>query len=215
MTAAEDRRRELKTALIASAERAIASNGLAGIKARNLAREAKCAVGAIYNVFPDLDALIFEVNARTLVLFERFVAGIEASPAPATAGGNPAIAKLVRLATAYLDFAAGNHARWRALFDHRVEKPDGETIPDWYIAEQARMFGLVEGPLRELRPDMGEEAVRLFARTMFSGVHGVVNLGLDAKLLALPPEVLRRQVEMLVRALADGLLAERPGRRSR
>jgi AcrR family transcriptional regulator len=215
VTGVEDRRRELKAALIAAADRAISGHGLAGIKARELAKEANCAVGAIYNVFPDLDALIFEVNARTLALFEQFVAKVEVSPPRAKAAGSEAVGKLVRLATAYLDFAAANHARGRALFDHRVEKPDGEAIPDWYVAEQARMFGLVEGPLRELRPDMGDEAVRLFARTMFSGVHGVVNLGLDAKLLALPPDVLRGQVELLVRALADGLLAERPERRKR
>jgi len=212
VTGAEERRRDLKVALIDAAERAIERNGLAGIKARDLAKEAGCAVGAIYNVFPDLDALIFEVNGRTLARFERFVAEIEALP-PADAGGNSAVARLTRLAGAYLDFAANNHGRWRALFDHRVEKPEGEAIPDWYVAEQARLFGLVEGPLGALRPDLRDDALRLFARTLFSGVHGVVILGLDAKLLALPRDVLRDQVEMLVRSVAAGLLAERPNRR--
>ena len=213
MASTEERRQELKSVLIDAAERTITAAGLGAIKARELAKEAGCAVGAIYNVFPDLDALIFAVNARTLLLFEQFLANVESSP-PADAHGNPAVARLIRLASAYLDFAAANHARWRALFDHRVARPGGESIPDWYIAEQTRMFGLVEGPLAELRPDIDAESLRLFARTLFSGVHGVVGLGLDAKLLALPPEVLREQVAMLVRTVAAGLLAERPGLRT-
>jgi AcrR family transcriptional regulator len=211
MLTTEKRRQELRAVLIDAAERAISTGGLAAIKARELAKEARCAVGAIYNVFPDLDALIFAVNARTLALFEHFVARVESSP-PAEGDDNPAVARLVRLASAYLDFAAANHARWRALFDHRIVGPEGETIPDWYIAEQARMFSLVEKPLAALRPDMDDESLRLFARTLFSAVHGVVGLGLDAKLLALPPAVLHRQVEMLVRSVAAGLLAERRDR---
>jgi AcrR family transcriptional regulator len=214
MASVEDRRGKLKAVLTDVAERAIEKDGLAGIKARELAKEAKCAVGAIYNVFPDLDALIYEVNGRTLALFERFVKEVEALP-PAAARGDPAVAKLVRLAGAYLDFAAGNHARWSALFDHRVDRSPEEIVPDWYVAEQARLFGLVEGPLSELSPGLKDDALRLFARTLFSGVHGVVSLGLDAKLLALPLEVLRNQVEMLVRSVAAGLVADRPHRRSR
>ncbi len=128
MASVEDRRRKLKAVLIDAAERAIEKDGLAGIKARELAKEAKCAVGAIYNVFPDLDALIYEVNGRTLALFERFVKEVEALP-PAAARGDPAVAKLVRLAGAYLDFAASNHARWSALFDHRVDRSPERDRP--------------------------------------------------------------------------------------
>ncbi len=214
MASVEERRRELKAVLTDAAERAITRSGLAGIRARDLAKEAKCAVGAIYNVFPDLDALIYEVNGRTLALFEQFVAEVEALPAAGT-DGNPAVARLLRLAGAYLDFAATNHARWSALFDHRADRSPDESVPDWYVAEQARLFGLVEGPLSELSPGLKDDALRLFARTLFSGVHGVVSLGLDAKLLALPLEVLREQVEMLVRSVAAGLVTERPRRRSR
>jgi AcrR family transcriptional regulator len=208
MSTTEDRRHELRRTLIDGAERAIASGGLAAVKARELAREAGCAVGAIYNAFPDLDALVFAVNVRTLALFERFVA--DAVSPPAGEADHSAVARLVRLAAAYLDFAAANHQRWRALFDHRATSTDDEAIPDWYVAEQARMFLLVEGPLAELRPDMDADSLKLFARTLFSGVHGVVSLGLDAKLMALPIDVLHRQVEMLVRAVADGLRPLRP-----
>ena len=41
------------------------------MKARPLAEAAGCALGAIYTVFPDLDALILAVSARTLARLER------------------------------------------------------------------------------------------------------------------------------------------------
>jgi AcrR family transcriptional regulator len=49
-------RREIqREALIDAAEAAIARGGLAGLKARDIAREAGCAVGAIYNLVEDMD----------------------------------------------------------------------------------------------------------------------------------------------------------------
>lgn len=201
----EARREQLKTALIDAAERAVSRNGLAGIKARDLAKKAKCAVGAIYNVFPDLDALIYEVNARTLRLFESFLASAEAESNDSET--NPAVARLIHLATTYLEFAIAHHARWQALFEYRAASLR-EPVPEWYVYEQSRLFMLVEGPLQELVPDLEGDALSLAARTLFSGVHGVVSLGLDAKLLTLPPGVLRDQVRVFVRSIAVGLGAE-------
>ena len=65
------RRRKLRDALIAAAERTIAAEGLRGLKARELAYKVGCAVGAIYNVVTDLDDLIFAVNALTLEQLEK------------------------------------------------------------------------------------------------------------------------------------------------
>src|SRR5688500_10576783 len=68
------RRQQLGEALITAAERAIEARGLGGLKARELAQEVGCAVGAIYNVFPDLDALVLHANLRTLASFEAVIA---------------------------------------------------------------------------------------------------------------------------------------------
>lgn len=194
------RREKLKEALVDAAEQAIATGGLAALKARDLADMAGCAVGAIYNVFPNLDALVFAVNARTLAAVE---AAIAATPR-AKAGAGPA-GELARLALAYADFAIAHRLRWRALFDHRVAGED-EQIPAWYAAEQARLFGLVEAPIRALRPDMPGPAAVLFARTLFSGVHGIVSLGLDAKLMTLSVATLRNELRRFVEAVAKGLV---------
>jgi AcrR family transcriptional regulator len=205
MAKTADRRQELRQKLIDAAEKAISEKGLAGLKARDLAEAVGCALGAIYNVFPDLDALIYEVNARTLAAFGRVFERLEQSePVAAASETEAAIARLVRLATGYLDFAARNQPRWRALFEHRMaEKRD---IPDWYVERQRPLFLLVEEPLGALRPDLAAPERERFARTMFSAVHGVVILGLDEKLMPLPMPALREQVKQIVAALGIGLV---------
>ncbi|GIK82503.1 MAG: TetR family transcriptional regulator [Bradyrhizobiaceae bacterium] len=200
MTAA-DRRQALREGLIAAAGQAIAAEGLAGLRARDLARDVGCALGAIYNVFADLDDLVLAVNARTLAVLERDLA--RARPPGDPQGAEAAIAALEALALAYADFAAANMLRWRAVFDHRL--PRGRSVPDWYVSEQARLFDYVAAPLRALQPRLVAAERALLARSLFSAVHGVVVLGLEEKLQAMPREVLRRQVATVVTALARGL----------
>lgn len=201
----EERRERLRTALIDAAERTIAESGLSALKARDLAREVGCALGAIYTVFPDLDALILAVNLRTLALFDRAITAVRIEPEPDGAASpaqkDAAVETLVRLALAYLHFAAGHPARWRALFQHRVT----HVLPDWYLVEQVRLFRYIEAPLRVLRPDLAEGQRALLARSLFSATHGLVSLGLDEKLMVLSEPVLRGQIEIVVGALGRGL----------
>jgi AcrR family transcriptional regulator len=200
----DDRRERLRTALIDAAEATIAADGLSALKARELARDVGCALGAIYTVFPDLDALILAVNLRTLTLFEQAITAVRIAPEPVGAATpaerDAAVEALVRLAVAYLDFAAAHATRWRALFQHRTE-----ALPDWYLVEQVRLFRYIEAPLRVLRPDLGEPDRALLARSLFSATHGLVSLGLDEKLMVLSEPVLRGQIEIVVGALGRGL----------
>lgn len=207
---ASERRLQLREALVQAAEAAVAEQGLASLRARDLAGEVGCAVGAIYNVFPSLDALILEVNRRTLAALESFLAD-GAAPAngaapAAVAGGGRLI--LAQLAARYLAFAERNPMRWRAVFEHRL--PPGQTVPNWYLVEQARLFGYVEGALRDIQPHLGQSDGALLARTVFSAVHGIVSLGLDEKLGAVPVAMLGDQLRSVLAAFTEGL-AQRNG----
>jgi len=114
----------------------------------------------------------------------------------------------VRLALAYLDFAAANRPRWRAVFGH--QPPAGREIPAAYMADQLRLFSYIEEPLQTLMPKIMPRRRALLARSLFSAVHGIVVLGLEEKLQAIPLPVLREQVTFLVQAMAKGLpLAEK------
>jgi AcrR family transcriptional regulator len=192
------RRRQLREALIDAAEKAVAADGLRGMKARELALQVGCAVGAIYNVFADLDDLVFAVNALTLDQLEKTltVAGGDGADPQADA-----IKTLVHLALAYTDYAAANTPRWRALFDHQPER----ARPEWYSEHLRRLFDYIDGPLTILKPDASAAERALLARSMFSAIHGLVALGLEEKLQELPLPILREQVVFIVTAIGKGL----------
>jgi hypothetical protein len=46
-------------------------------------------------------------------------------------------------------------------------------------------------------------------RGPFSAVHGVVALGLEQKLIAVPIDALRNQIAIIMRAMIDGLALEK------
>jgi AcrR family transcriptional regulator len=200
---AAERRDKLRDALIDAAEQTIATEGLRALRARDLAAQVGCAVGAIYNAVADLDELIYAVNARTLAALEQTFteAGAVGAAAPSA---DSAIAQFVRLALAYTDFADANRPRWRALFGH--QPPVGREVPMSYMEDQLRLFSYVEKPLRVLMPATTRERRTLLARSLFSAVHGIVVLGLEERLQLFPLPVLREQVIFLVEAMGRGLM---------
>lgn len=185
----------LELALVDAAEMVIAADGLFALRARALAEQVGCSVGAIYSVFPDLDAVILAVNARTLAHIDVAMtdAGLVADP----------VAHLVHLATTYLDYAAGARQRWAALFLHTIG--GGRKAPDWYARRQAAAFSHIEAPLGRLCPELPPARRALLARALFSAVHGMVALGLDEKVAAMSLPTLRQQVATIVTATARGL----------
>jgi AcrR family transcriptional regulator len=173
----------------------IAAQGLAALRARGLADAVGCSVGAIYTVFSDLDALILAVNGRTL-------AAIDDAMTAASSAADP-IEHLVRLARAYLDYAAGAKLLWAALFQHAM--PAGRAVSDWYARQQEAAFSHIEVPLARLLPAMPAPERALLARSLFSAVHGMVALGLDEKVAAMPLPVLGDQIATVVTAAAREL----------
>ena len=193
-TKTELRRQELRDNLIVIAERTIAAKGLGALRARDLAGEAGCAVGAIYNVFGDLTDLALAVNART---FHRL--GADVAEALADAPENP-VEQLIVMAQAYHHFAADNHLSWRALFD--IERAPGETAPDWYLQEMGQLFAYISDPLSVIFPDRDGEEIALLTRALFSSVHGIVLLGLDEASAGVSTENIDRMIALVLRQFA-------------
>ena len=191
---------QLRDALISAATRTIETQGLPGLKARGLAGEVGCAVGAIYNVLVDLDELVLLVNARTLAALERTLSDASSQ------GRDPdwAIAQLVKLALAYLEFAADHRRLWSVLFEFRM--PLGQELPKWFQQALTKLFAYVEGPVAVLAPKADATRRALLARSLFSALHGMVTLGLEEKLHRLPLPTLREQVTTVVTALGHGLV---------
>lgn len=182
-------RADLRAKLIDIADQAIGQDGISAIKARPLAAEAGCAVGAIYNVFGDLNELILAVNMRTFAALGAEVGeAVQPDAKPSDA--------LITLGKAYLAFAMNHPRKWRALFD--VELTEDSDVPDWYRDELARLFGYIAAPVRNLRPEFSDTDVMLMTRSLFSSIHGIVWLGLENRVSGVPKDQLERMIEMVL-----------------
>ena len=197
-----ERHRELAVRLVETAETVIAASGLPELRARDLARASGCSVGAIYSVFPTLDALIMAVNDRTLSALQHAIEAETWPPRPED--------QLAGFAASYLDFAARHRNRWAALFQHRL--PPGQTVSAEYEARQALVFARVAEPISSLCPGLSEVELSLLTQTLFSAVHGIVALGLEQKLGTAPMPVLHSQLRGMVEAIARGLKSRRRSR---
>lgn len=185
------RKEALRVKLVDLAEAQIGKGGLRSVKARDLAKEAGCALGAIYNAFDDLQALFMAVNGRT---FQRLGFAVAQSVEDVQAGPNE---RLIIMSEAYLGFAAENTNLWRAMFD--LEMSTDDEVPNWYLVALAGLFENISRPLGEIYPDMDAESLDLMTRSLFSSVHGIVLLGLEKRISGVPPEKIKTMISMLLR----------------
>ncbi|MEL7106331.1 MAG: TetR/AcrR family transcriptional regulator [Pseudomonadota bacterium] len=192
----EERRAALSEKLVDIAEATIAAEGHQGIRARDLAAEAGCAVGAIYTLYADLDHLVMAVNGRT---FHRL--GAHVATAVLAAASDDPVDQLVVMGQAYLSFAAANPKSWRTLFD--LEMSAETDVPDWYMIELGALFDLISRPLSQIYPDQSADQIGLLTRTLFSSVHGIVFLGLEKRLSAVPEAEMAQMIDRLVRAVVS------------
>ena len=185
------RREDLRERLLDIAEAEVRANGSASLRARSLAVEAGCAVGAIYNVFDDMTGLTLAVNLRTFKRLGAFVSETIAESPDATPTET-----LIIIAKSYLAFASDNPNLWRALFE--VEMSTEGNVPAWYLEELGRLFAIVANPITLLYPDASPSEIDMMTRTLFSSVHGIVLLGLERRISGVPRERMEDMIEYLV-----------------
>jgi len=190
MSKVDERRNDLRSMLVKLAEVQISRSGMASLRARDLAGEAGCAVGAIYNVFADMNALVLAVNGQT---FARI--GAEVAGAVTGHEALPPEQRLVLLARAYFNFADQNHHLWRALCD--IDLPDDAAVPDWYRADLKKLFSHIALPVSQIFQGLAGKDLDLMVRALFSSVHGIVDLGLQNRISGVP----KAQVEAMISAV--------------
>lgn len=191
----EMKREDLRGRLIEAARGRIIADGLPGLRARDITQDAGCALGGLYTVFADLDELIIRVNSLTLH-------ALEDSLALSAMKDSSPTDRLRNLAQKYLDFAVSNRNLWKALFEHRLQ--EDRPPPQWHLDEHLHLMALIAEPLRQLQPDMDDEARAIRARTLFGAVHGVISISLEARFVGLPLERLGREVDEFVMTIAAG-----------
>lgn len=194
----QKRREELRIRIIEIAEDIITTDGIDALKARNLAKRAECAVGAIYNVFDDLQDIVIAVNGRTfhhlgIAISERVKDMEDADPTD----------RLITMSFAYLDFARKNPNLWRCLFEFKLSVD--MDVPDWYWKEMMRLFGFISGPLKKIFPEKSDDDIALMTRTLFSSVHGIVMLGLENRISGVPYSQLESMIALILKMVTQTL----------
>ncbi len=188
------RKSERRAHLIEIARTLIAAHGLRSLKVRDVASAAECSIGTVYNEFVDLDELVLAVNRDTMRALEAVMAAVP-SEEP--------VQQLHGFAQAYLTFAAEHPNLLRSLYEHRME--GDRPFPEDLLDMVRGTFALMYPPLLRLLPDYPTEQLAMLARTMFSAAHGIITLGLEERLVAVPPDKLREQLREFVDTYLGGL----------
>ncbi len=194
---ADHTRTELRQMILDAATGLIDRAGPAGLSARAVARKIGYSVGTIYNLFDDLDDLVWQINGRTLDSLQTNLA--------AAATGSGAEPRVRRLAQAYLDFVTTYPKRWALVLENR---PGAAAPPRWYSDRIGGLFDLAEAALADYFPDAAAGARRRSAYVLWAGLTGIALLRETA---SLPTDI---EPATLVTDLVDTHLAGIAGERT-
>lgn len=186
---ADHTREELGKLVVDAAEELIAEEGIDTFSARSLGRAIGYTAGTLYHHFKDLDDIVTQVNARTLVGLAQAFAGAEQSPDPAR--------MLHNYADAFLGYIQLKRNLWNALFEFR-RKP-GQPIPPWYLEAIASLIRIVADCFRQIRPDLDDLSARQSGQLVFASIHSVVSLDSSGRLSL----VMDRDITQVVHELVD------------
>jgi AcrR family transcriptional regulator len=154
-------RPELEQLILAQGHALLAEVGYARFSAREVAKRIGYSIGTLYNVFGNLDQMLFAVNGMTFTLWT------DSLRARLAGAGADRIAALV---DGYFEFARANPNLWMAIYDHRV--PADVALPERYVEQRTQLTGIVEHEIaRVLSPQAADKAGAL-ARSLVATVHG-------------------------------------------
>ena len=186
---------DMRTEMIEAAERIVSGEGLSALTARRLAVDVGVAVGTIYNVFDNLDALVAEVNARTL---NELAAAI--SSVPTGLGATREV--LLGFADRYTDFVRDNPRRWMAVFEAEIS--EGQQPPPNQTAID-RLFGFLEDAIGASDDRIDAQLAHQSARGLWAAVHGLLILSASNRLPVIRLENVRSTIDHLVTCHLLGL----------
>lgn len=192
----DEKRSLLKQKVFEAAFERINQDGLTGLRARDIAKDAGCSLGSLYNAYQDLDDLILHVNSRVLEMLKEDISSNVVEDQSAEAA-------LANLAVNYMNFAYTHYNLWTSLFGHTMQ--DNAPIPDWYTEQTNATFLTLIAPLLKLRPELDEAQAFILVRTLFSAVHGIITINLQERFISIPKDMLEVQLVEFVQTYAKGL----------
>lgn len=190
----EHSQEEIREMVLNAAEVIVTQEGFSALKVRNIAMEIGYTVGSVYMVFDNLDDLVMHTKVRTL---DKLAVQLQQA-----VQGDDAEQDLAALAKAYLGFANEHFNLWNMIFTHRL--PEHVALPDWYQSRVDDLFSKVGELFSKLKPEQSPREIKLAARALWSGIHGICILSLNGKLDAVGVKDVENSVILLVDCFIRG-----------
>lgn len=193
-----DHSREELTKLAVDAARAIMiEEGVAQVSARAIAKRIGYSPGTLYNLFDNIDAIVYQVNAATLRnLAMTAMTALEQQSEP--------LERAIALGRTYVDFAETHPQLWLAVFDFR---PSGGGTPAGFEQAVALLFATVDDCLAPFFSADQSDLRAAAGRVLWSGVHGISLLNVTGRLGQPEGSSAADMAELLIRNFLKGLAA--------
>lgn len=186
-------REQLHDMALSASETIVSKQGVDALSTRKVAAEIGYSVGTLYQVFTNLDDLIFQLNNRTLARLQTQMLQQQRFDA---------MNRLKRYGHCYLQFAAHQPPLWQLLFEHKAAYP--EQRPEQLLNNIDALFSLVKQALSELKPSEQQDKITLAANALWSAIHGITVLMLQHKLEAGQLEPSLNTVDCLINNFLAG-----------
>ena len=203
MTQAPTSRAELKETLLQITIEKIEQSGVHSVRARDLAKDAGCAVGTIYNLVGDLDNLILLASARTLEEFQEFALK---QTSEAVEKGFSNIEILECMAAFYVDFAIAHKKRWQACFE--LNYAEGSDYHKTFTKGQSQLLGLIVKVLKDINPNVDQRELAAIGRALWASVHGISMMAIGNPTKTLSRDLMLNQCNRIIHPVIQALTFE-------
>jgi len=187
-------RKDIKQMAIDAGLEIIEQNGFLGLSTRKVASKIGYSVGTLYNVFENLDDLIFHINALTLKELYYYV--------EENLNSQQGVEAIKKIGASYIEYSTESSNKWSALFEY--QRPPESEVPDWYLEKVNKLLTLPEKYLVGMFGG-DEEVARKVSRILWGGVHGICSLGRTHRLGGDNPEVLKAMAYSLIENYLKGM----------
>lgn len=189
---------DLRKDAIAQTRALMAAEGVEAVQARRVADGLGVSVGTLYNLFGDLEGLIF---AAAQTVYDDLDAHLNDALSGA---GTDAMTRARGLAAAYRDFVFDQQGLWSSVLSFN-SRAKGDVPPDYRAAEQ-RLLGIAQHIVGGLPGNAPEAQKALTATALWAAIHGILTVSVGPDGLTASQQTIEAQIDLVVGAVLKELI---------